>query len=460
MIAPPSRIFRSVLALGAFCRATCAFSERSSLRPPTSTLVSHPRVLASRDGNHGTVPRWHFRNAKKGRTRKDTDLQASIPSLSIIPAADAWGNWAALAGTASIAQNLGETRVGRLLGPPVTAMAITFVLATVGVLNPGGTAASRSLQLLSLQLATPLILLGADLRDAFRRCGPMLISFLVASTATLLACVIGWTVVGGRIRSALGRDGLVIAASLMAKNIGGGLNYMAVCSSLQASPTAVAAGLCVDNIFALLYFPVTSMIASGRPDFPLTDRTAVVSHPVTPAPVSVQSVSSVLSLAAVLLWLGEKIVGSTGALPLCTLLTVVFASRAPYAFIAKLQPTAQTMGVVCLYLFFATAGSPGLAVADSVKASVLPLGLFLGILYSIHGAILYTFHILFGRRWKAFQVQPLLCASSAAIGGPATAVALAESFEWKSLCVPSLLVGNIGYAIATFVGLAFHAVFR
>ena len=427
-----------------------AFEKTHAFPRPFRSLSHHPFPGAAVD---------RHRKALATPARLRTSPLQAIP-IPLISANDNWGNWAVLAGTASLAQSLGKsTKIGRLLGPPVTAMALTFALATIGVLNPGGTAAARSLQLLSLQLATPLILLGADLRDAFRRCGPLLLSFFVASTATLLACLTAWPLLGTSLQRALGGDGLIIAAALMAKNIGGGLNYMAVCNSLQASQTAIAAGLCIDNIFALIYFPATSMIASGRPDFPLTEVSETAEEAAS-EPVSVENVSLVLSISATLLWLGSVFGGSTGALPLCTLLTVLFASKAPHPFISRLQPTAQTMGVVCLYLFFSTAGSPGLAIADSVRASIVPLGLFLTMLYSIHGAILYIFHRLLGKRWKAFQVQPLLCASSAAIGGPATAVALAESFSWKSLYVPSLLVGNIGYAIATFVGLAYHALFR
>ena len=54
----------------------------------------------------------------------------------------------------------------------------------------------------------------------------------------------------------------------------------------------------------------------------------------------------------------------------------------------------------------------------------------------------------------------LLVSSSAAIGGPATAVALATEAQWKSLMVPSLIIGNIGYAIATFCGLVFHSYYK
>jgi uncharacterized membrane protein len=47
-----------------------------------------------------------------------------------------------------------------------------------------------------------------------------------------------------------------------------------------------------------------------------------------------------------------------------------------------------------------------------------------------------------------------------AIGGPATAAALAKSFRWKSLMTPSLLVGNVGYAVATFIWLLFYGVYQ
>jgi len=117
-----------------------------------------------------------------------------------------------------------NTRIGRLLGPPVTAMAITFLLASVGILAPGGTPAAKSMQLLSLQLATPLLLLGADLRDCASRCGPLLYAFLLASFA---ACVLAWNVPGRMLQTALGVDGLVILAALMAKIIGGGINALA-----------------------------------------------------------------------------------------------------------------------------------------------------------------------------------------------------------------------------------------
>jgi uncharacterized membrane protein len=392
--------------------------------------------------------------------------------VSLIGVDDVWGNWATLSGIAALAQILGrKTMIGKLLGPPVTAMALSFVAATIGILHPGGTIAAKSLQLLSLQYATPFILLGADFRDAITRCGPLLLSFGAASISTIVACCVGWVISGSGLTMSLGRDGLAIAAALLAKNVGGGINYLAVCRSLNASPNAVAAGLCVDNIFALLYFPATSILANGRPDVVIESDSGV--NPINNDAYtniadkyntneSVQRISTVIFLSTILLWFGEKIGRESGSLPACTVLTVLFASCTPSSWITPmLQKTANELGLVTLYLFFATAGAPGIAVAQSVRTSLIPLTTFLTCLYTIHGTILFLLHKVLGAAnfGGAFQPQRLLVSSSAAIGGPATAVALATEAKWKSLMVPSLIVGNIGYAIATFCGLVFYSGF-
>ena len=57
---------------------------------------------------------------------------------------------------------------------------------------------------------------------------------------------------------------------------------------------------------------------------------------------------------------------------------------------------------------------------------------------------------------KNIQYAESSLASSAAIGGPATAAALAKANGWSSLVTPSLLVGNLGYAVATFAAIVFY----
>jgi uncharacterized membrane protein len=422
-----------------------------------------------------------------------------IPFLTfpLVKANDTWGNVAVLASCASLAEVFGtKTKGGRLLGPPVSGMFIAFVLGSIGILAPGGTQCSKVLQGIALTLATPLILMGADLRDCRRKAGALLGSFAIASVATWVASCTGFLLCRSMMQQALpiNQDGLKIADALCAKNIGGGINYIAVCQCLQASPQAIAAGLCVDNIAALIYFPVTSALASGRPDVEDTsiqetaDRDSSATEVAKniavdeaerkgtqqeSAPFSVANVSSALALAAMCAWGGERIGGVTGlgSLPCSTIITLAVALLGPKAFIDTTRPSAEMLGTVLLYLFFVTAGAPGMRIASSVQSSFLPLSAFLMCLYGIHGAILLLYHkvLTAGSTSKettgsadqgSASPQRLLVASSAAIGGPATSIALAKASNWPSLVVPSILVGNIGYALATFIGIAFYSIFK
>ena len=306
------------------------------------------------------------------------------------------------------------------------------------------------MQLLSIQLATPLLLLGVNIRECRDRCGPLLKSFILASLATVVAAVFAFPLCSPSLQNALGGDGLKIAAALMAKNIGGGLNYVAVCASLNASPNAVAAGLCVDNIFALIYFPVTSFLAAGRGDVVVSNETTEEgeekdddddeSNDVNASSssdngsnggITTETISAALTVGAIAIWMGETLGGKSGALPLATCFTILFTITCP-KIAASLSSSGEAMGTSLLYLFFATAGAPGLSIADSVKAAFLPIGLFLTLLYGIHGSILMgARNLMLWKRRKggndyseskesALLPQRLLVASSAAIGGPAT----------------------------------------
>eukprot|EP00957_Ditylum_brightwellii_P201445 15325682-Ditylum_brightwellii.AAC.1 len=108
-----------------------------------------------------------------------------------------------------------------------------------------------------------------------------------------------------------GGDGMKIAAALMAKNVGGGVNYIAVCNSLQASPNAVAAGLCVDNIFALIYFPIVSALASGKPDLATIldddDDVQEETKDVTKGEITIQSLSTILSMSTAITFISHTL---------------------------------------------------------------------------------------------------------------------------------------------------------
>ena len=227
-----------------------------------SLLSSDCSALLPTTPVHNNVPIYPRRNKSLHLRREDLFRSRNTPSFrstqllgavstptSIIQAGDTWGNIALISTIASLSQTIGsKTAPGRLLGAPVTAMAVAFFLGSVGVLPPGGSTGCKMLQMLSLQLATPLLLLGADVSAAAKRCGPLLLAFILAASSTLIASCVAAVFSHRMLIDALGvADGYKIASALLAKNIGGGINYIAVCQSLGASPAAVAAGLCVDS---------------------------------------------------------------------------------------------------------------------------------------------------------------------------------------------------------------------
>lgn len=292
----------------------------------------------------------------------------------------------------------------------------------------------------------------------------------------MIAAIVAYLICSRILFKAMGNDGIKIAAALMAKNVGGGINYIAVCKSLSVTPNAIAAGLCVDNIFALLYFPATSALASGRPDPACeieTDENLFNNNfdSIDSKRINPETISASLAIATILVWLGEKFGGPAAALPLSTFFTILFTLFFSSSA-TSLSATGESLGTALLYIFFATAGAPGLSIAESVKASFIPIGIYLSILYGIHGMSLVILRkiVLWWTKLRKGKkdgesngsfVQPsrLLVASSAAIGGPATAAALAKANKWDSLVGPSLIVGNLGYAIATFSGIMFYKCF-
>ena len=195
-----------------------------------------------------------------------------------------------------------------------------------------------------------------------------------------------------------------------------------MCQSLQASSNAIAAGLCVDNIFALIYFPLSSALSSGRPDAQMNtvpydmdgastdDSEKRIMNPLdigqTPCnpeitasnAMALETVSGTIAYASVITWLGETLGGSSGALPVSTLLSILFTTVFPGPT-SKIRSTGETFGTSLLYLFFATAGAPGISIADSVKSSFLPIGTFLLVLYGIHAIILVSCRYAAKKLW-------------------------------------------------------------
>jgi len=355
------------------------------------------------------------------------------------------------------------------LGAPASAMLAGACAAAFGWLPSDGSGGTREMQAVVAAVATPMMLFGANLRETFGE---------TRRLATPFACGACGTAVGafvGALAFVKGSGGSSIvswklAAALAAKNIGGGVNYVAVATALGMSREEFVAGVAADNVFALMYFPFVSFLArrcSSVRESELGDKdqrravddqqNAVDDQDAEPS--SDADALTATFVAVVLLAAGQTLAGildrPTATIPIATALTVTLAT----AFPRRLRPlaaVAEPLAAGLLFVFFVVAGASGAAAFTDVSRC-LDVFLFLAILYAFH----LTFILV-----PAFTVasedrrRDFLLASNACVGGPATAAALCESAKWRDLLAPGVLIGTLGNAVATFAGLGLAVAFR
>ena len=375
---------------------------------------------------------------------------------------------ATLAGCSAAGDALAQrTAAGRALSGPVCTMLVGAAWANATAALPGGASVDlaelRAVQGALVAVSTPLLLMGANLRAIVAGAGPLLPGFAAASAGTLAGAGLGVLALGEPLRRALvgllaatgggasadvAADVAGVAAALAAKNVGGGFNFVAVADSASVSSATVALALAADNLAALLFFPLNSWLAgpaaegSGPPSEPPSG--AAAAEPRKAFGPEEMTLALAVSLAIVVAVAVSGAGGNTIAA--ASAVTVVLATVAPASFV-PLQAPGYALARVFLGFFFASAGLAGGRVAGVDGGALLPVAALLAIIYGVHLAA------VLGAR-KAFRMSALDAAlvSNAAIGGPATAAALAQAKGTDP--TPAVLVGNLGNAVATFAALA------
>ena len=106
---------------------------------------------------------------------------------------------------------------------------------------------------------------------------------------------------------------------------------------------------------------------------------------------------------------------------------------------------AHLIGNFAFYLFFAAIG------ATCNIASAIARGPILFLYVSIIIVFGMAFLFVVGRCCK-MDPRVLACAAMAAKAGPPTVIALTEVKGWKSLALPGVAVGLLGYALGNYLG--------
>ncbi|VXB13079.1 conserved membrane hypothetical protein [Luteimonas sp. 9C] len=369
-------------------------------------------------------------------------------ATSLVPADNAFALLAVFFGITAIGALLEKTRLGRRVSGVMLVIAIAIVLAHFRII-PASAPVYGAIWTYLVPLAIALFLLRADLVSIVVEGGRTLVAFLFGAVGVAAGAWLGAQLLD------LGPFEAQYAAVFSATYVGGSLNFAAVADAIGfRDPSALAAGVAIDNVVGLGYLLMVGAAASWavfRRHFAWRAHrlTEAVDQADTAQRVpTVIDLALALGLAALACAAGTAIADALGqsayAILYITLLMVAIATLGRRWLRTIAGP--ELAATLFMYLFFALLG----AGAD--------IGAMLGAAPALFAYVLIIFavHILFilaGARLCRLNHAEIVIASSACIGGPPIAIAFAVLFGWRRLAVPAVATGVLGYVLGNFVGI-------
>ncbi len=324
----------------------------------------------------------------------------------------------------------------------------------------------------AVPLAIPLLLLQTNIRKIWKETGRFLLIFLIGAAGTVAGSVLAAVLLGGAVSGLPG-----VAAMMTGSYIGGGVNFTAVSDAFHVDSTLIASTTVADNLNMALYFLVLLGIAGNaffRKHYPhphidevaakgKSDETETLARQYwTRKNISLQDIAINMAYAAIVVFV-SRLVGRffDGLIPgdnwFTQMLKTFFGSQ--YVWITNFSVIfatcfskqadgmhgAQELGTWLIYLFFFVIGVPASVSVLIRNAPVLLLFCMIIVLFNM------GFCFIGGKLLK-FDLEDIILASNANIGGPTTAAGMAISQGWVRLIGPCMLVGTFGYVIGTWLG--------
>ena len=325
----------------------------------------------------------------------------------------------------------------------------------------------------AVPLAIPLLLLQTNIRKMRKEAGRFLIIFLIGAAGTVAGAILATVLLRG---AANGIPG--VAAMMTGSYIGGGVNFTALSDAFKVDPTIKASATVADNLNMAIYFLVLLSFAGSawfrrmyrHPHIDEVLKNGKNENAGTLAArywarreISLRDVAMDLAFASIVVFL-SKIIGGffAGLIPtdnwFTQMLNTFFGSQ--YVWITNLSLIwstvfekqasnmrgAQEIGTWMIYLFFFVIGVPA-------SVSVLIQNAPILLLFCMIIVVINMLFCFAGGKLLKFNLEEIILASNANIGGPTTAAGMAISQGWVKLIGPCMLVGTFGYMIGTWLGI-------
>ena len=391
---------------------------------------------------------------------------------SLIVPDNAWLIWAIImAGTAACIHCEQNYRWAAKLSGPVLALLIGMVFSN-GKILPFGAPAYDLVEDYLVPVAIPLLLFRANVVRIIRETGSMFAAFHVAALGSVLGTFLAAFIFRGQFDRVPEVSGIMSASY-----IGGAVNFMAVKGTYQVSENLTNPLLVADNFIMAGMFAVLLVLAGSkffRKHYPhphsaagdKEDVVALAARHWKRKEIALLDIAQALAVAFEIAALAttftnflkgqvesrifQSIIGNRYVW--ITFLTVVLTTCF-HRRMEKIQG-AEDIGMYLLYLFFFVIG---LRADLVVVVTQVPVLFAFCLVIAIMNLLVA---LLLGKLFR-MNLEELLLASNATLGGAPSAAAMAISRGWSNLVLPGLLAGIWGYVIGSFIGiLVTEALFR
>ncbi len=305
-------------------------------------------------------------------------------------------------------------------------------------------------------LAIFYLLLNVKLKDIRKAGLPMLTMFFIGSACTVAGTLIGYHIVSPHHHNI--DKAFAVAGMYTGTYIGGSanLNAIALQYGVIKNGTLFAAINAADNIITTIWIIATLVLpALLQRLFPrnlyILNEAKKEEHvlPVdtTKEDITVTGFSLLLALGVGSLFISQLVSSYVPQLPSILILTTIAL------LLAQIKPLHRVkggniLGFLFVLLFLAVVGAYcDIDALIQSKEIALVLMAWVTLIVCIHGILLFTIGGLLKQDWNIVSI-----ASNANIGGATSAAVLATSLNRADLRLPGILVGSIGNAIGTYIG--------
>ena len=389
---------------------------------------------------------------------------------SLISPDQTWILWAFLVGWAAVSIVLEQkySWASKLSGA-IIALVGAMLLANLQII-PVESPVYDAVWSYVIPLSIPLLLFQSNIVKIWKESGRLLLIFLISSVGTVAGAIAGFYI----LRAFIPQIDM-IGAMLTGSYTGGSVNFAAMAARFEVPEEIISSTVVADNLLMALYFLVLISIPTisffrnkfgtpyideleknadndnqaasywQRKEISLSDIALAVGTSFAIVAVSFTLAEFFTNLipddANIFLSILRGIIGDNYLM--LTTLTLILVTMLPKYF--ESINGAQEIGTFLIYIFFVVIGVPASIPLIIQNAPIILV--FAAIMVLVNMTI--SFGV--GRLFK-FNLEEIILASNANIGGPTTAAAMAISRGWVKLVGPILIIGTLGYIIGNYLG--------